>query len=64
MTTATLEKSEIVAAHLPCPYCGSSDALTLYTDHVYCFSCNTRASLRHYKEAAEKVGIKTGSGTA
>ena len=64
MTTATLEKSEIVEAHLPCPYCGSSDALTLYNDHVYCFSCNALASLRHYKEAAERAGIKTGSGTA
>lgn len=28
--------------HLPCPKCGSSDALTQYDDgHSYCFSCNT-----------------------
>lgn len=26
--------------HLPCPDCGSSDALTDYGDHTYCFSCN------------------------
>jgi twinkle protein len=25
--------------HLPCPTCGSSDALTDYGDHTYCFSC-------------------------
>lgn len=28
--------------HLPCPACGSHDALTQYDDgHQYCFSCNT-----------------------
>ena len=32
--------SEAVETHLPCPDCGSSDALTLYDDgHTYCFSC-------------------------
>ncbi len=33
--------SEIVQTHLPCPSCGSHDALTQYTDHSFCFSCNT-----------------------
>ena len=29
--------------HDPCPNCGSSDALAVYTDgHTYCFSCTTR----------------------
>ena len=29
-------------AHLPCPKCGSHDALTIYDDgHQFCFSCNT-----------------------
>ena len=28
--------------HLPCPKCGSHDALTMYDDgHSFCFSCNT-----------------------
>ena len=28
--------------HCPCPNCGSSDALSVYSDgHGYCFSCNT-----------------------
>lgn len=32
--------SEIVEAHIPCPDCGSSDALTLYDDgHTFCYSC-------------------------
>lgn len=29
----------MVESRLPCNDCGSSDALTLYTDHTYCFSC-------------------------
>ena len=29
--------------HDPCPDCGSSDALAVYTDgHTFCFSCHTR----------------------
>lgn len=31
-----------VKTHQPCPDCGSHDALTVYTDHTYCFSCCTR----------------------
>ena len=35
-----MHKSELLRAHLPCPYCGSHDALSEYTDgHTYCFSC-------------------------
>ena len=42
--------SEILNAHLPCPDCGSSDALTEYTDgHTYCFSCET-----HHNHNEEK----------
>jgi twinkle protein len=34
--------SELVRAHLPCPDCGSSDALAEYSDGgTYCFSCET-----------------------
>ena len=36
-------KSSAVDIHLPCPNCGSSNALALYDDgHTYCFSCKTR----------------------
>lgn len=32
----------LVSEHLPCPDCGSSDALSIYSDgHTYCFSCHT-----------------------
>ncbi|WP_455653801.1 DnaB-like helicase C-terminal domain-containing protein [Phascolarctobacterium faecium] len=34
-------ESEVVLTHQPCPDCGSSDALTVYTDHTFCFSCET-----------------------
>ena len=27
--------------HSPCENCGSSDANAVYTNHSYCFSCNT-----------------------
>ena len=31
--------------HQPCPDCGSSDALAIYTDgHTFCFSCQTRTA--------------------
>lgn len=31
--------SEIVKAHVPCEFCGSSDGATIYTDHKFCFVC-------------------------
>lgn len=31
--------AEIIRAHIPCEKCGSHDAATEYTDHIYCFSC-------------------------
>lgn len=37
--------------HLPCPDCGSSDALTLYADgHTFCFSCKKTHHSGHSKE--------------
>jgi twinkle protein len=37
--------SELVQSQLPCSNCGSSDALSLYSDgHTYCFSCKNRES--------------------
>jgi twinkle protein len=29
----------IIKTHEPCPDCGSSDALTIYEENTYCFSC-------------------------
>lgn len=33
--------SELIKAHVPCEHCGSHDAASIYTDHIYCFSCDT-----------------------
>lgn len=41
--------SETIKTHQPCPDCGSSDALTVYTDHTYCFSCGKRRWLEGEK---------------
>lgn len=36
-------ESQVVEAHVPCPDCGSSDAMCVYDDgHSYCFSCNVQ----------------------
>lgn len=35
------QEGELIRAHLPCPDCGSSDALSEYTNNTYCFSCTT-----------------------
>ena len=40
-------ESELIESHLPCPDCGSSDALATYSDgHSFCYSCekHTRGS--------------------
>ena len=33
--------SKLLKAHQPCPTCGSSDALSYYTDGTWCYSCET-----------------------
>jgi len=39
-----MTESEFIK-HQPCPDCGSSDALAVYTDgHTFCFSCQTRTA--------------------
>ena len=40
--------------HQSCPDCGSSDGLTDYGDHTYCFVCNTRKK----KEELENQSIE------
>ncbi len=34
--------SEAILTHQPCDDCGSSDALSIYPEHTYCYSCETR----------------------
>lgn len=50
------EDSEMVAAHLPCPDCGSSDGLTEYTDHTFCFVCEAWHSTKEVKHVGKKLG--------
>lgn len=46
------EESTAIRVHLPCPDCGSHDALCEYSDgHTYCFSCKT------YHGADENRGV-------
>ena len=30
-----------IRSHVPCPRCNSSDGLTVYDDHDWCYSCGT-----------------------
>lgn len=53
-------ESEVVLTHQPCPDCGSSDALTVYTDHTFCFSCEAHHSTT---EEAPKEQPKALKGT-
>lgn len=45
---------EIIKAHLPCPDCGSHDALALYDDgHTYCYSCHAT----HHETQPKEKGV-------
>jgi len=58
------DDSEIVEAHLPCEDCGSSNALSLYPDHTYCFSCSehtwTNKRTQQGMDSDTPVGITKG----
>ena len=51
-----MTESEIVEAHVPCPNCGSSDAMCVYSDgHTYCFACETQGKAEgNYERAPAK----------
>jgi twinkle protein len=52
-----MEDSTIIRAHIPCPDCGSSDAMCEYSDgHTFCFSCETH---HQGNNAESKGGNKT-----
>ena len=56
--------SEIIERHLPCPDCGSSDALCTYDDgHSYCFSCETLTPGDDKPSKKEKKSSKLLSGS-
>ena len=49
--------------HKPCPDCGSSDALSYYSDgNTYCFSCGQqRSDIPYTNVSAIKKGISMGN---
>ena len=52
-----MEDSTIIRAHIPCPDCGSSDAMCEYSDgHTFCFSCE---EYHHGNDTETKGGNKT-----
>lgn len=56
------EESTAVRTHLPCPDCGSHDAMCEYSDgHTYCFSCETYHSPdgTEKKDTANLIPIDT-----
>ncbi len=36
-----MSNNSVVKLHVPCDLCGSSDGKTIYTDHSYCYACET-----------------------
>lgn len=55
-------ESDIVQMHVPCPDCGSHDAMTIYTNGTYCFSCK-KAHKGTYEKVEKKplaAGLLTG----
>lgn len=52
--------SEAILTHQPCDDCGSSDALSIYSDHTYCFSCEKRTNTdEDGVPAASRAGSKS-----
>lgn len=43
------DNDKALETHQPCEECGSSDALSYYEDHSYCFSCEHVERYDHYK---------------
>lgn len=54
-------ESQVVEAHVPCPDCGSSDAMCVYDDgHSYCFSCHAQHQNKEQQTKAAKPVTKGG----
>lgn len=55
-----MEESTLTKAHLPCPTCGSHDALSEYSDgHAHCFSCGTTKFLNDDKRQISNQTVFT-----
>lgn len=49
------DTAKAIKTHQPCPDCGSSDALAVYDDHTWCFSCQTHTWTDNKNHADLKV---------
>lgn len=47
----------VIKSHQPCDVCGSSDALCVYDDHTYCFSCNNHVQFNKSKSVEVADGL-------
>jgi len=55
-------QSSVIKTHEPCEDCGSSDALTVYDDHTYCFSCQTHKWTGEQQEVRKPMDSNLVSG--
>ncbi len=58
--TVPYEESKQLAAKLPCPNCGSSDALFIYTNGSECYSCETKIKGDGHAMLAEAIVDEVG----
>jgi len=49
-----MEDERALQVHLPCEACGSSDALSVYSDHKYCFACGAHEFTNERERPMEK----------
>ena len=58
-----MSSSEPISTHLPCPDCGSSDALAEYSDgHTHCFSCGHTTSSNDNDTPRRRSGRRRNDG--
>ena len=54
------DQQQAIHTHQPCEDCGSSDALSVYPDHTYCFSCDTLRRTEELDTSSLPKGGNTG----
>lgn len=52
-----MREVEMKKTHLPCDECGSSDALTIYENGSFCFSCGTFKKGKELNSKVEKFSV-------
>jgi len=54
-----MERRKAIKTHQPCTKCGSSDAVTIYEDGSWCYSCNTGSNNKPKKSIMDKCNTET-----